>query len=137
MAWAGAYHPPCFVALVPVLVTDGAGRLAVLTLAVAVACSLGLSACFLADPGISGATLRNDTGRILWIDDDAANDHSRRYPTEPGDLSTLRTEACSDRRVEAQTRSGRVLAVLHQTWCPGQVWLITGQGEFVLIEDSP
>jgi len=101
-------------------------------LAVTVACTIGLSACFLADPGISGIALRNDTGRILWIDDDPANDKSRRYPIEPRDLSTVRTDACTDRRVEAQTKSGRVLAVLDQTWCPGQLWIVNADGEFVL-----
>ena len=53
------------------------------------------------------------------------------------DLSTLTIDECTDQRVEAQTRSGRAIAVLDQISCPGQVWLITGQGHFVLVEDSP
>jgi hypothetical protein len=110
---------------------------AVCTLALTMTGTFGLSACFLADPGLSGATLRNETGRVLWIDKDPANDQSTRYRIELHDLSTLTTDECTDQRVEAQTRSGRVIAVLNQTWCPGQVWQITGQGDFVLVEHSP
>jgi hypothetical protein len=101
------------------------------------AVAFGLSACFLADRAPSGIDLLNDTERTLWIDDDPANDHSMRFPTEPEDWSSVSTDECTDRRVEAQTKSGRAVAVLDQMWCPGQVWRITGQGEFVLIEDSP
>ncbi len=112
-------------------------RSAVCTLALTMTGTFGLSGCFLADPGLSGATLRNDTGRVLWIDKDPANDQSNRYRIEPQDLSTLTTDECTDQRVEAQARSGRVIAVLDQTWCPGQLWQITGQGDFVLVEHSP
>jgi len=103
-------------------------------LALTVAAALGLSACFIADEGISGITLRNDTERSLWIDADPANEQSRRFKAEPHDLSTLMTNECTDQRVEAQSRSGRVIAVLDRTWCPGQLWSINSQGEFVLAE---
>jgi hypothetical protein len=102
-----------------------------------VAASFGLSACFLAGQAPSGITLRNDTGRTLWIDIDPAIDQNMRFRTEPGDLSSVRTDVCTDRRVEAQTKSGRVVAALDQTYCPSQVWRITGRGEFVLDEDAP
>jgi len=30
-----------------------------------------------------------------------------------------------------------VVAVLDDTWCPGEVWQITGDGEFIVIRDAP
>ena len=106
---------------------------AVSRLSLVIAAATGLSGCFLADPDISGIDVLNDTKQNLWLDDEPANSQSRRDRLEPHSWGKVGTEQCTTRRVEAQTRSGRVVATLTGGWCPGQDWIITAEGEFVLL----
>ena len=92
----------------------------------------GLSGCFVADPDTSGIDVLNDTERNLWLDDEPADGHSRRVRVGPHEWGKLGTGECTTDRVEAQTRSGRAIATLTGRWCPGQDWIITAEGEFVL-----
>jgi hypothetical protein len=116
---------------------DVSTRVAIAALGLVVSTAFGISGCFLADREPSGIDVLNGTGRTLWIDDDPAPGSSLRSEAEPRAWINVDTDECTDRRIEAQTRSGRVLAVLDHTWCPGQVWQITGDGEFVVIRDAP
>jgi hypothetical protein len=93
----------------------------------------GLSGCFLADPDASGIDVLNDTNRHLWLDDEPADPHNRRVGVEPRRYVKLGAVECTWQTLEAQTRSGRVIATLNQEWCPGQDWTITAEGEFVLV----
>lgn len=80
----------------------------------------------------SAIDVRNDTDQRLWLDDDPANGQSRRVRVEPHDYRKVYLGECTTGRLEAQTRSGRVAATLSSAWCPGQDWVITAEGEFVL-----
>jgi hypothetical protein len=73
---------------------------------------------------MSGIDVRNDTSRTIWLDEDPNNDASVRLEIEPEGLTFVRTDDCSQQRLEAHTRTGRLIAVLDQEWCPGQLWAI-------------
>ena len=105
---------------------------AVSRLGLAVFAAAALSGCFLADPDASGIDVRNDTEQKLWLDDEPANDQSTRVGVGPHEYVKVGTGECSTGHLEAQTRAGRVVATLDRRWCPGQDWIITADGEFVL-----
>ena len=67
-----------------------------------------------------------------FIDDDPANGKSRRVSVEPHGYRKVYLGECTTGGLEAQTHSGRVIATLDSRWCPGQDWIITAEGEFVL-----
>jgi hypothetical protein len=94
---------------------------------------LTLTACTpIEEPGPAGIEVRNDTDKTIWIDtypETAAND---RHKTTVGDQIFVATEHCTQRRIEAQTRSGDAIAVLDREWCPGQIWFIRGQDDWSL-----
>ena len=95
-----------------------------------------LTGCFLADQGPSRLSVLNSSGRSFWLDDDPANDQSRRFEVEPGGYGSVSTDECTERPVEAQTETGEVIATIDREWCPGQLWVIRGQDDWSL-GDAP
>ena len=104
----------------------------VVRLSLVVVAATGLSGCFLADPDTSAIDVRHDTEQNLWLDDEPANGQSRRVSIGPHEYSKVGAGECTTGGLEAQTRSGRVNATLSRRWCPGENWIITAEGEFVL-----
>jgi len=93
----------------------------------------GLSGCFLADPDASGIDVLNDTEGHVWLDDEPADPHNRRVVVGPRQYVKFGVNECTTQPLEAQSRSGRVLATLNQEWCPGEDWTITAEGKFVSV----
>lgn len=106
-------------------------RAALSRLSLVMVAGAGLSGCFLADPDTEAIDVLNDTGQSLWLDDEPADSQSGRDRIGPHEWGKVGTGECTTRRLEAQTRSGRVIATLHRPWCPGQDWIITAEGQFV------
>lgn len=50
----------------------------------------------------------------------------------PHDYRKVYLGECTTGRLDAQTRSGRVIATLSSASCPGQDWVVTAEGEFVM-----
>ena len=98
------------------------------------AASGALSGCFLADPGPSRLDVLNDTDTTIWLDDDPANDRSMRFEVEPGDYGSVSADECSERRVEAQTEDGEVIATIDREWCPSQLWVVRGPDDWSLMK---
>jgi hypothetical protein len=90
------------------------------------------SGCFPADPAPSQLDVLNETGSSIWLDDDPANVESARDEVPPGAYGSVLSDGCSTTRIEAQDERGAVIATLDSEWCPGQMWVISGEDDWTL-----